>query len=142
MEVDMRSESPASLMRIEQAFIDAMNRGLEGENALRREGPALKVDLDRIGDRPSGELPPSTPVIQRALAATAEFGVSSSLARSSTNSNIPISLRVPAVTLGRGGVGGSSHAPGEWWINEDGHLAIQRALLVVVAEAGLAGIIP
>ena len=142
MEVDMRSESPASLMRIEQAFIDAMNRGLEGENALRREGPALEVDLDRIGDRPSGELPPSTPVIQRALAATAEFGVSSSLARSSTNSNIPISLRVPAVTLGRGGVGGSSHAPGEWWINEDGHLAIQRALLVVVAEAGLAGIIP
>ena len=142
MEVDMRSVSPESLMRIEQAFIDAMNRGLEGENGLRREGPALEVELDRIGDRPSGELPPSTPVIQRALAATAQFGVSGTLGRSSTNSNLPIALGIPAVTLGRGGRGGDGHAPGEWWINEDGHLAIQRALLVVAAEAGLVGIIP
>ena len=142
MEVDMRSVSPESLMRIEQAFIDAMNRGLEGENGLRREGPALEVELDRIGDRPSGELPPSTPVIQRALAATAQFGVSGTLGRSSTNSNLPIALGIPAVTLGRGGRGGSGHAPGEWWINEDGHLAIQRALLVVVAEAELVGVLP
>ena len=142
MEVDMRSESPESLVRIERAFIEAMNRGLESENTLRREGPALEVELDRIGDRPSGELPPSTPVIQRTLAATAQFDVPTRLARSSTNSNLPISLGIPAITLGRGGVGGSGHAPGEWWINEDGHLAIQRALLVVVAEAGFAGIIP
>jgi tripeptide aminopeptidase len=141
MEVDMRSESPESLVRIERAFLDAMNRGLEGENALRREGPALEVVSDRVGNRPSGELPPSTPVIQRTLAATAQFDVSNTLARSSTNSNIPISLGIPAITMGRGGVGGSGHAPGEWWINEDGHLAIQRALLVVVAEAGLVGIV-
>ena len=142
MEVDMRSESPESLVRIERAFIDAMNRGLESENALRREGPLLEVELDRIGDRPSGELPPSTPVIQRTLAATAEFDVATTLARSSTNSNVPIALGIPAITLGRGGVGGNGHAPGEWWVNEDGHLAIQRALLVVVAEAGFAGVIP
>ena len=142
MEVDMRSVSPESLMRIEQALIDAMNRGLEGENGLRREGPALEVELDRIGDRPSGELPPSTPLIQRSLAATAQFDVSGTLDRSSTDSNLPIALGIPAVTLGRGGVGGDGHAPGEWWINEDGHLAIQRALLVVAAEAGLVGIIP
>jgi acetylornithine deacetylase/succinyl-diaminopimelate desuccinylase-like protein len=142
MEVDMRSVSPESLVRIEQAFIDAMNRGLESENALRRDGPLLEVELDRIGDRPSGELPPSTPVIQRALTATAEFGVANSLERSSTNSNVPIALGIPAVTLGRGGVGGNGHAPAEWWINEDGHLAIQRALLVLVAEAGFVGVIP
>ena len=142
MEVDMRSESPESLLGIERDFIDAMNRGLENENALRREGPLLEVELDRIGDRPSGELPPSTPLIQRTLAATAEFDVTTTLERSSTNSNIPIALGIPAITLGRGGVGGSGHAPGEWWINEDGHLAIQRALLVLVAEAGFAGVIP
>ena len=142
MEVDMRSVSPESLVRIEEAFIDAMNRGLEGENGLRRDGPALEVDLDRIGDRPSGELPPSTPVIQRALAATAQFDVAGTLGRSSTNSNLPIALGIPAVTLSRGGVGGNGHARSEWWINEDGYLGIQRALLVVAAEAGLVGIIP
>ena len=68
--------------------------------------------------------------------------MTTTLERSSTNSNIPIALGIPAITLGRGGVGGSGHAPGEWWINEDGHLAIQRALLVLVAEAGFAGVIP
>ncbi|NJD20554.1 MAG: peptidase M20, partial [Gemmatimonadetes bacterium] len=54
----------------------------------------------------------------------------------------PISLGVPAVTIGRGGEGGENHSPTEWWINRDGHLAIQRALLLVVAEAKLAALVP
>jgi acetylornithine deacetylase/succinyl-diaminopimelate desuccinylase-like protein len=142
MEVDMRSQSPASLSVIEQAFLDAMRRGLAEENALRREGPALELDADKIGDRPSGELDPSLPLIQRAMAATAHYGVEGQISRSSTNSNIPISLGVPAVTLGRGGAGFGGHSPQEGWMNVDGHLAIQRALLVVVSEAGLADLVP
>jgi acetylornithine deacetylase/succinyl-diaminopimelate desuccinylase-like protein len=116
-----------------------MDRALEEENALRREGPPLTVDNDKIGDRPSGELDPSTPLIQRAIATTALFGAEPELARSSTDSNIPIALGLPAVTIGRGGVGGNGHAPDEYWVNRGAHLAVQRALLLVVAEAGLAG---
>ena len=142
MEVDMRSHSPESLARIERAFLDAMQRGLDGENALRREGPALELIADKIGDRPSGELDTAIPLIQRAMAATSYYGGQPTIDRSSTNSNTPISLGVPAVTLGRGGDGGSGHAPGEWWRNVDAHLAIQRAMLVLIAEAGLARIIP
>ena len=138
MEVDMRSESPESLERIEQVFLDAMSRGLNEENRLRRSGPPLTLENRKVGDRPSGSLESSLPLIQRALATTAVFGVSGELARSSTDSNVPIALGVPAVTIGRGGIGGEGHSPGEWWINRDGHLAIQRALLLVVAEAGLA----
>jgi hypothetical protein len=41
------------------------------------------------------------------------------------------------VTIGRGGVGGENHSPTEWWMNVAGYKAIQRALLIVVAEAGL-----
>jgi acetylornithine deacetylase/succinyl-diaminopimelate desuccinylase-like protein len=141
MEVDMRSESPASLARIEAAFLAAMDRGLEEENALRRDGDALTVVKDRIGDRPSGEADPAAPLIQRALASTAAFGVEGQLSRSSTDSNIPISLGIPAVTIGRGGIGGNGHAPDEYWVNRDGHLAIQRALLLVVAEAGMTGLV-
>ena len=138
MEVDMRSESPESLERIERVFLDAMSRGLNEENRLRRSGGPLTLENRKVGDRPSGSLEPSLPLIQRALATTAVFGVSGELARSSTDSNVPIALGVPAVTIGRGGVGGEGHSPGEWWINRDGYLAIQRALLLVVAEAGLA----
>lgn len=138
MEVDMRSESPESLERIEKVFLETVQRGLEEENALRRSGPPLTLNNRKVGDRPSGSLESSIPLIQRALATTAVFGVSGTLARSSTDSNVPISLGIPAVTIGRGGQGGEGHSPGEWWINRDGHLAIQRALLLVVAEAGLA----
>jgi acetylornithine deacetylase/succinyl-diaminopimelate desuccinylase-like protein len=142
MEVDMRSESPASLDRIDAAFRDAMARALEEENALRREGPPIELHLDRIGERPSGEIPDDAPLVQRALASLAFMGGEPSLARSSTDSNIPISLGVPAVTIGRGGEGGGGHSPGEWWINRDGHLAIQAALLLLVSEAELATPIP
>jgi len=139
MEVDMRSLSPASLDRIEGVFLAAMQRGLDEENALRREGVSLTIDNDKIGDRPSGEGDPSSPLVQRALATTALFGVEGVLGRSSTDSNIPISLGVPAVTIGKGGAGGAGHAPEEFWINRDAYVAVQRALLLVVAEAGLAG---
>lgn len=138
MEVDMRSESPESLQRIDGVFQQAMERGLEAENANRRRGPALELDLQKVGDRPSGTMPASTPLVQRALAASAHLGGEPELDMSSTDSNIPISKGIPAVTIGRGGVGGAGHSPGEWWMNVDGHIAIQNALLVLVAEAGLA----
>jgi len=137
-EVDMRSESPESLARIEAAFVAAMERALEEENALRRDGPELTLDLAKIGDRPSGEIDAATPLVQRAMATTRLFDAEPSLSRSSTNSNVPIALGVPAVTIGRGGIGANAHALDEYWINRHAYVAVQRALLMVVAEAGFA----
>jgi acetylornithine deacetylase/succinyl-diaminopimelate desuccinylase-like protein len=139
MEVDMRSESPESLRTMEEALLRATAMAEEEENRFRREGAPLELELERIGSRPSGETDPTSSLVQRAMAATRAFGEEPYLSRSSTNSNIPISLGIPAVTIGRGGVGGDNHSPGEWWLNLDGHKAIQRALLIVVAEAGLGG---
>lgn len=136
-EIDMRSISPASLPPMESALIEAMNRALVEENALRRDGDPLSLDLAKIGDRPSGEMDPSIPLVQRSLAITRLFDVEPSLGRSSTDSNVPIALGYPAVTIGRGGIGANGHAPDEYWINRDAYLAVQRALLLTVAEAGL-----
>jgi acetylornithine deacetylase/succinyl-diaminopimelate desuccinylase-like protein len=137
MEVDMRSESPESLQVIAEAFEKTVTRAVEEENAIRRDGPPLELALERIGDRPSGETDPDAPLVQRAEAVTRYFGEEPVLSRSSTNSNIPISLGIPAVTIGRGGVGGDNHSPTEWWMNVDAYKAIQRAFLILVAEAGL-----
>ena len=54
----------------------------------------------------------------------------------STNSNIPFSRNIPAVTIGRGGSGKHGHSLNEWWLNEDGNLAIKNALLILVSQAG------
>jgi len=137
MEVDMRSVDPQSLMAIDAIFKESMNAAIEEINTNRRSGDALKLEIEKIGERPSGELPASLPLIQRAIAATNSFGVNPKLGRGSTNSNIPISLGVPAVTIGRGGVGSGAHSLGEWWMNHNGAEAIKLALLLVVAEAGI-----
>lgn len=138
MEVDMRSVDHGRLMEIDALFTELIRETLDEQNERRLDGEPLTVDVDLIGDRPSGEIDPQTPFVQRAMATVEHFGFDPSLARSSTDSNTPISLGVPAVTIGRGGAGGNTHSLDEWWLNEDGHIAIQRTLLLSVAEAGLA----
>ena len=138
MEIDMRSESPASLDEIDDILMQAIETGLDEENAARQEGEALTASIDRIGTRPSGEIASTAALVQRAIAATRNLGLEPGLGRSSTDSNIPISLGIPAVTLGGGGVAGNSHSLDEWYINENGPLGIQRVLLIVLAQSGLA----
>ena len=41
------------------------------------------------------------------------------------------------MTLAWGGKGGKAHSLDEWWINEDGHKAIQLALLILLSESGI-----
>lgn len=136
MEVDMRSVSPERLNGIDAIFQEAVQKALIEQNALRRRGPELTVDVDMVGDRPSGEFDIDSPLVQRAAAATRFFKTEPTFGISSTNANTPIALGIPAITIGRGGIGGGGHSLGEWWINEKAYLAIERALLILVSEAG------
>lgn len=138
MEVDMRSVSPDRLKEIEQILIAQTNRALDDYNKTVKKGAKLTVDIDKIGDRPSGELAEDLPLIQRSLAASVYFKAEPILTRGSTDSNIPISLGIPAVTIGRGGQGGGAHSLGEWWMNDaSGPESIKLALLILLAEAGI-----
>ncbi|NJD09214.1 MAG: M20/M25/M40 family metallo-hydrolase [Gemmatimonadetes bacterium] len=136
-ETDMRSESPEALQHVDSIFHASMLRALAEENRSATRGDSLVIELERAGERPSGETPTSAALFQRALAATALLGHPPELDRSSTDANVPISRGIPALTIGRGGDGGNSHAPEEWWRDVDSHVAVQRALLILLAEAGL-----
>ena len=65
------------------------------------------------------------------------MGATPSSRRGSTDSNIPIARGIPAITLGGGGRGGNAHALDEWWYDHESTTGIKRALLVLLAEAGL-----
>lgn len=136
MEVDMRSVSPERLKEIEKLFLDSVNASLKAYNEMNIKG-LVELELVKIGDRPSGELPDSLPLIQRAIAVSNSLGATTRLTRGSTNSNIPISKGIPAVTIGRGGRGGGAHSLHEWWLNENGADSIKMALLLTLAEAGV-----
>jgi len=104
-------------------------------NDMIKKGEPLTLELINIGTRPSGELSVELPLIQRAIAATQYFDIEPTLTIGSTNSNIPISKGIPAITIGRGGNGGAAHSLNEWWINNNGADAIKLALLILIAEA-------
>jgi len=138
MLVDMRSESQEKLKGINQIFLESMEIGLENENAIIRRGEKLTVDIEKVGDRPSGIASPESTLIQQTMA-IADYmtgGKKPELSSSSTNSNVAFSKGIPAVTIGRGGIGYGAHSLGEYFINKDGHLAIQQALLLVLMQGG------
>ena len=136
-EIDLRSEDPRALQRIDDAVHATVTAALHEENRQRVPGTApLAMDVRRVGDRPSGLTPRSHPLVQTAVAATRAMGHEHQLACASTDANIPIALGVPAVALGAGGRAGDAHLPTEWYENDKGALGIVRALLVTAAMAG------
>ena len=134
----MRSEGDETLDAVDAILQGAIQRALAEENALRTRGEPLTVDIDMIGDRPSGEVAIDHPFVEQTAAVTRALGLFPGFGRSSTDSNIPISLGIPAVTIGGGGQGFGAHSLDEWFRNEDGALGVQRVMLVVLAQVGLA----
>ena len=137
MEIDMRSEGQETLQAIDEIMQDAVARAVEHENEIRRRGDEVTADVDLIGSRPSGRIPASDPFIQRAMAATRAFGEEPRLGRSSTDSNISISKGIPSMTIGGGGEGFDAHSLHEGFRNVRGHIGVQRALVILIAQAGV-----
>jgi acetylornithine deacetylase/succinyl-diaminopimelate desuccinylase-like protein len=115
LEVDMRSESAPELARLDARFHAIVQAAVEAENAARstRAG-RITADIEAIGDRPTGETRLDAPIVQLTAAAVRAAGYTPQFGASSTDSNIPISLGIPAVTIGAGGRGGRAHALDEW----------------------------
>ncbi len=138
MEVDMRSESADRLKEIDAIFNATIKKALTDYNATIKQGPALTATIEQIGFRPSGLTEASHPLIQRTMASAKYFGATPALIVVSTNSNIPISKGIPAVTIGPGGKSNNAHALNEWYLNENGAEGIKYTLLVLLSEAGVA----
>ena len=115
LEVDMRSDDPAALRQLEQDLLAAAEAGVAAENAARsiRAG-SITLDRQLIGDRPAGSTPAEHPLVRDALAASRAAGFDARLDESSTDSNIPMSLGIPALTIGTGAGGGRTHSVEEY----------------------------
>lgn len=115
MDVDMRSESRAELDKIDAAFRKLVAEAVTEENAARSVAKgAITVDVKLTGDRPSGETASSQTMVQVAAASVRSFGLTPAFTFSSNDSNIPISLGIPAITLDAGGASDRNHALDEW----------------------------
>lgn len=137
-EIDIRSGDQSKIDAIDAILQASVEQALQAENAGRSRGPELTVDVKRVGTRPAANGNSDWPLVQRSLAATRAFGITPTLAISSTDANLPISLGIPAVTMSRGGISSNGHSLNEYWQNSDGPLSLQIAMLTLLAEAGIA----
>ena len=142
MEVDMRSEAPADLKRVEDRMLKIMQDAAEGENFARstKEG-RIKVESKLIGDRPAGSTDAKTELAQITKAAIEAGGYKVTYGWSSTDSNLPMSLGIPALTIGRMAPdkSGRTHSLDEWADVEKEPMvkAITTSLSVVLTTTGM-----
>ena len=97
--------------------------------------------LTPIGNRPAGQQAPETPVLQAARAAQAALGIPLlTYSAASTDHNVPVSLGIPATTLGGGGVEANNHTLREWYEPTEAWRGPQLSLLSSLALVGVAGV--
>ena len=139
MSVDMRSIASEEIDKLESYLRRVVELAVREENSQRAmSGTSLTYDFERVGDRPSGETSASSRIVQTAIECSRALGIEPRLDCSSTDSNIPISLGIPAITIGAGGMSSNCHSLAEWYDPAGRELGLKRLLLLTVALAGLA----
>jgi tripeptide aminopeptidase len=135
MEVDMRSSDKASLEALHAKFKNAVEEAVADENKRWNSRGPVSATPDLVGYRPAGSTSADSAIVITALAASKIFGHTGRLGEGSTDSNVPMNVGIPAITIGGGGVGKDAHALTESFDTKDSYLGTQRALLLAVALA-------
>jgi tripeptide aminopeptidase len=129
--VDIRSESAAKIEEISSILTNCVERALEAEND-RATGGKVTAKIKEIGSRPGGRLPDDAYILQCVRAVDSHLGVRSHLDCASTDANIPLSIGLPAISIGAGGQGGGAHTPQEWFHPDGRELGLKRVLLTLL----------
>ncbi len=140
LEVDMRSESAEELAKLDKQFLQIVKDAVAAENKARntRFGE-VSADVKLIGDRPTGATREDAEIVRATTAAVKAAGYTPVLGASSTDSNMPISLGIPAVTIGSGGTGGRAHALDEW-IDVEKTQSVRGQAVGLAAVLAMAGV--
>jgi tripeptide aminopeptidase len=127
--VALRSEKAERIDEMASLLGASVAQAAEAEN--NRATGRVIARLKEIGSRPGGELQEGAPILSSLLAVDTFLGIKSHLDCSSTDANIPLSLGIPAVSIGAGGQGGGAHTSGEWFHPEGRELGLRRVLLAL-----------
>jgi len=135
MEVDLRSSDAASLRALDAKLQKTIDTAVVEENDRWRMPRTITAVKELVGDRPAGSTAATSPIVRAAEAVHRALGLPISFSESSTDSNIPMSLGVPAITIGGGGRGTDAHAVTESYDTTDSWIGTGRVLLLTIALA-------
>ena len=135
MEVDMRSADATSLKELDNKFQAAIKEAVAEENARWHNKGPVSVSAELVGVRPPGLTPKESPIVQTAMAVSRAMRIDEVLREGSTDSNVPMNLGIPAITISGGGIGSGAHSLNETFDARDSWRGTQRALLMAIALA-------
>jgi acetylornithine deacetylase/succinyl-diaminopimelate desuccinylase-like protein len=136
MVIDIRSVSSTEIEKLEAYLRRVVEIAVREENSQRAmSGTSLTCAFDQIGDRPSGETPVDSRIVRAAIECSRALGIEPRLDCSSTDSNIPISLGIPAITLGVGGLSNNCHSLTEWYEPDGREVGLKRLVLLTILLA-------
>jgi tripeptide aminopeptidase len=136
MVIDIRSVSGTEIEKLEAYLRRVVEIAVREENSQRAmSGTSLTCAFDQIGDRPSGETPVDSKIVRAAIECSRALGIEPRLDCSSTDSNIPISLGIPAITLGVGGLSNNCHSLTEWYEPVGREVGLKRLVLLTMLLA-------
>ena len=101
----------------------------------------ITVEMKLIGDRPAGSTPEDSLVVKTAVTSSKAFGGKPYFNSSSTDANVPMSLKIPAIILGSGGKNGGTHSLTEWLDPSQEWVDAQAALVTVLSLVGVEGLV-
>ena len=138
MLIDMRSVDAGELAKLSSKFHQAVEEAVQEENARWEDKDnRITVAFEQKGKRPAGTQEKSCQIVQAANAANQALGMETLyIGAASTDANIPISLGIPAITVGWGGKGGGEHTIHEWYEHKESWKGPQRDLLLILALSG------
>jgi tripeptide aminopeptidase len=129
--VDIRSENNERMEELVEILSTAVDRARDIENQRAISGK-VAAKLKEIGSRPAAALAPNAAILRYLRAVDGHLGIRSRLDCSSTDANIPLSLGIPALAIGAGGLGGGAHTTQEWFSPEGRDLGLKRIFLTLL----------
>jgi acetylornithine deacetylase/succinyl-diaminopimelate desuccinylase-like protein len=138
--IDFRSTSGEELVRLEVALHRAMEDAVDESNGAIKT-PAgrtmglLTFAIEKIGDRPAATLAANSPLLDALRAVDRHLGLRTDQRVGSTDANLPMSMGVPALSMGAGGDGGGAHTLAEWYSAKDREVGLRRVMLLTLAMA-------
>lgn len=141
MLVDSRSSGNAELLRLGVQIHDVVEEAVKEENRRWNQEAQVEYTMELIGNRPGGQQSAQCPLACLAAEAVRAVGLEPVLMdQGSTDANIPISMGIPAIAVGRGGEEGGIHTELEWFRPVEAYKGPQKDLLLLLAAAGVEGI--
>jgi acetylornithine deacetylase/succinyl-diaminopimelate desuccinylase-like protein len=104
IELDLRSEDTTELKMLAGQVAEIVRQA-------GRQGVSIQMEI--IGQRPAGEIPPEHPLVRLAQDCLRKVGIEPHLNIGSTDANLPLSRGLPAVTIGLT-TGGGAHSVHEY----------------------------